>query len=170
MNAKAIDYRESFAGLCRALEGEGAFLVVEDAAGKPNPMTIGWALLGVVWGEPILTVFVRPTRHTCALLEKARRFSVCVPDAGTMKRELQFCGTRSGRDHDKVKACGLKAAQGQTKGVSVLEACALFFECETVHKTFVLKDQLDGVLKGRYYPSEDFHGVYFGRILTTYRG
>jgi flavin reductase (DIM6/NTAB) family NADH-FMN oxidoreductase RutF len=168
MNAKAIDYRDSFADLCKALEGDGAFLVVEDSQGKPNPMTIGWATLGVVWGEPILTVYVRPTRHTCGLIEKAKRFSVCVPASG-MKRELLFCGSRSGRDHDKVKECGLKVLPGQTKGVSILEDCALFYECETVHKTFVLKETLDGKIRGKYYPSEDFHSVYYGRILKAYR-
>lgn len=168
MRHQKMDFTEYFPEFCRALRAGGAFLVVRDRKGRPNPMTIGWASLGVIWGEPILTVMVRPSRFTHGLIEKAGRFSVCVP-LGGLKSELAVCGTRSGRDVDKIKECKLKVVAGQAEGVSVLADCDLFFECRTVHKTQVLKPNLDPGLISRYYPEGDFHDIYQGLILHSYR-
>jgi flavin reductase (DIM6/NTAB) family NADH-FMN oxidoreductase RutF len=169
MNYRELEFTEGFGELCRSLRDDGAFLVVQDEKGRPNPMTIGWALAGVLWGEPILTVLVRPSRHTFGLIEKAKRFSVCVPPAGQMAEALAFCGSKSGRDCDKVKELGLHACPGLETGVSVLEDCVLFYECERVHKTHVLKDTLDAEIISGYYPQGDFHTVYQGRILRCYK-
>jgi flavin reductase (DIM6/NTAB) family NADH-FMN oxidoreductase RutF len=164
-----MEFADGFAELCKALRRDGAFLVVQDAKGRPNPMTIGWALAGIVWGEPIMTVLVRPSRYTFGLLEKARRFSVCVPLEGKLVDELAFCGSRSGRDCDKIESLGLQASPGLERGVSVLEACDLFYECEIVHKTQVIKQNLDeGIISG-YYALGDFHAIYNGRILRAYK-
>jgi flavin reductase (DIM6/NTAB) family NADH-FMN oxidoreductase RutF len=169
MKQRELDFTEGFAELCRALRDGGAFLVVQDEKGRPNAMTIGWALAGVVWGEPVMTVLVRPSRHTFGLLQKQRRFSVCVPPAGKMAEELAFCGSKSGRDCDKVKELGLKAAPGLETGVSVLEDCELFYECQTVQRSGVLKDSLEADIISGYYPQGDFHTVYNGRILRCYK-
>ena len=163
-----MEFHEAFADFCKALDGDGAFLVVQDREGKPNPMTIGWGTLGIVWSQPILTVLVRPSRHTFGLIEGAKHFSVCVPIKG-MERELEFCGTHSGRDCDKMKACGLKASAGLTKGVSVIEGCGLVYECEIVHKTRVQGEALDPAIAGKYYPEGDFHTIYFGKVQQAYR-
>ena len=42
---------------------EGAFLTVE-AKGQKNVMTIGWALVGILWKKSVLMVAVRNSRHT----------------------------------------------------------------------------------------------------------
>ncbi|HBL16128.1 MAG TPA: flavin reductase [Elusimicrobia bacterium] len=153
--------------LCRALTGGGAFLVVQDPAGKPNPMTIGWGMVGVVWGMPMMTVLVRPSRFTFGLIERAPRWSVCVP-LGKMEKALAYCGSHSGRDCDKLARCKLKAAPGLLPEVSVLEGCDLFYECETVHKNDVLRERLASSVRQQYYPAEDFHTLYFGKILYSY--
>ncbi|MFA6003778.1 MAG: flavin reductase [Elusimicrobiota bacterium] len=168
MRIKKIEFSECFSDFCKAMSAGGAFLLVPDRKGRPNPMTIGWATLGVIWGEPIITVMVRPSRFTHGLLEKTTRFSVCVP-LGGLKSELAVCGTRSGRDIDKIKECKLKVAAGQAEGVSVLADCDLFFECQTVHKTHVIRHNLEAGIVSRYYPEGDFHTVYNARILHAYR-
>ncbi len=168
MKTEKIEYFERFDDFCRAFPMPGAFLVVQDSNGRPNPMTIGWALLGVVWSEPIMTVLVRPSRHTWGLMEKAKYFSVNVP-AGKLEKELEYCGTHSGRDGDKIANCGLTAVPGSIKGVSILEDCDLFYECEIVHKTGVIRENLDPKITGTFYPKGDFHTVYSGRILHAYR-
>jgi flavin reductase (DIM6/NTAB) family NADH-FMN oxidoreductase RutF len=132
-------------------------------------MTIGWALAGIVWGEPVMTVLVRPSRYTYGLLEKARCFSVCVPWEGRLAEELAFCGSKSGRDCDKIESLGLQVSAGRGRGVSILDACDLFFECETVHKTQVLKQNLEESILAGYYPLGDFHTIYNGRILHAYK-
>ena len=65
---KYIKSYEEFERLNKALHSDGAFLVVKDKKGKVNVMTIGWAMIGVVWGKPMMTVFVRPARYTHELI------------------------------------------------------------------------------------------------------
>ena len=76
-----------------------------------NAMTASWGGLGILWNRPVAFVFVRPQRYTYSLLEKTERFSLCF--LGEEHREaLRLCGTKSGRDTDKLAACGLHA-QGE---------------------------------------------------------
>ncbi len=154
--------------LIKALENDGAFLVVEDRNKKVNIMTIGWATVGMVWGKPIMTVFVRPVRYTHELIENADTFSVCVPSAGKLKEQLVFCGTSSGRSVDKVKNSGLTMVKGQSKETLIIEECKLFYECHILEKNAIDPNTLDaGVIKS-YYPNRDFHTVYYGEIKHSH--
>lgn len=161
-------YDEHFKELCEALEGAGAFLVVEDAKGRVNAMTIGWAQLGVIWGEPLLSVLVRPSRHTFALLETATHFSVCVPPRGELKKELAFCGTKSGREYDKLRACGLAIKDGTAKGLKYIDGCALVYQCELYGRAPLARASLaPAALKKYYEPAETPHTLYFGKVLKA---
>ena len=86
----------------------GAFLTA--GGGVWNPMTIGWAQFGVVWSKPVMTVLVRKSRYTYGLMEQADVFTVSVPRAKELSKELGFCGSRSGRDVDKEKESGVTRA------------------------------------------------------------
>ncbi|MFH1369090.1 MAG: flavin reductase family protein [Elusimicrobiota bacterium] len=164
---KPIKYSERFEDFCEAMAGDGAFLVVTDKSGKQNVMTIGWSTIGVVWYEPVIQVLVRPTRYTYELMENAKRFAVCVP-VQKLKKELAYCGSYSGRDKDKIKECGFKLVPGQSEGVSVIEGCDIYYECEIIHKNKVLKETLDPEITKEYYPKSDQHTIYTGRILKVY--
>lgn len=154
--------------LVKALENDGAFLVVENKLGKANLMTIGWATVGMVWGKPMMTVFVRPVRYTYELIENATSFSVCVPALGKLKEELILCGTSSGRSIDKVKATGLTLKKGLSKDSLVVEECKYFYECNIVQKNMIDQKTLDAGIIKSYYPHPDFHAVYYGEIKHSY--
>jgi len=53
-----------------------------------------------------LEAAVRTSRHTFKLIEAAETFTVSVPTTG-MAKELEACGTLSGRTTDKFNACRL---------------------------------------------------------------
>jgi flavin reductase (DIM6/NTAB) family NADH-FMN oxidoreductase RutF len=160
-------YDDNFEKLCGALEGPGAFLVVEDKKGRVNVMTIGWAQLGVIWGEPVLTVLVRPSRHTHPMLENSEHFSVCVPKRGAMKKELAFCGSKSGRDYDKIRACALKLKNGKP-GVKYIDGCALVYQCEIIARTDLCRKKMATAPLEKYYaPGEPPHTLYFGKVLKA---
>jgi flavin reductase (DIM6/NTAB) family NADH-FMN oxidoreductase RutF len=165
---KYIKSYEEFERLNKALHSDGAFLVVKDKKGKVNVMTIGWAMIGVVWGKPMMTVFVRPARYTHELIENAVSFSVCVPNTGKMKEELAFCGTSSGKMVDKIKQCGLSLVQGKHKDNVLIDDCKLFYECEIVEKTKMLPETLSHEITEEFYPKKDFHSIYFGEIKHCY--
>lgn len=163
------EYRALLDEACGQLP-KGAFLMVEG-----NPMTIGWAQFGVVWGRPVCTVFVRHSRHTHALLEKSGLFTVSVPAAGTMREALAYCGSHSGRDGDKLAACGLSLLEPRAGGAAPLGGCAMHFECRVVLRAEIDLDCLEPGLRARFYGDNqatadgDPHTVYFGEILAAYR-
>ena len=102
---RKVDYM-SVAEESMAQIKKGAFLTVK-ADGDLNTMTIGWATIGFIWQKPIFMVAVRDSRHTFGIMERASDFTVSVP-SGDMKDQIMFCGTKSGRDMDKFKECGLE--------------------------------------------------------------
>jgi len=159
-----VHFYRDFDKLCLALRGAGAFLVVEDGKGGANPMTIGWAQLGVTWGLPVMSVLVRPSRHTYHLLRSASCFTVCVPREGEMKKELAFCGSRSGRGSDKAKDCGLRLKPGSLPGASFVEGSALVYECYLLHRAPLTPGALPQELVSRYYPEGDWHDIFTGEV------
>jgi flavin reductase (DIM6/NTAB) family NADH-FMN oxidoreductase RutF len=145
--------------------GDGLLLI---AGENGNPMAIGWATIGIVWSLPILTVLVRPSRYTFELIEKSGEFSVNVLEKRYAKQIL-LCGTQSGRDGDKVSACGFSLEKGNRISIPHLREAAVVYECRTVHKNNVINAALDGAIVKKNYPQGDYHTVYFGEILGVYR-
>ena len=145
----------------------GLLLVSVDPAGKPNTMTIGWGTVGIIWGKPIFTVLVRPSRYTHNCMEHTGDFTVNVPSKN-MSDIVAFCGSKSGRDHDKFMEKGLIAIPGKTVKSPIIEQCVIHYECKVVHKNDVLKEKLDGKIISSAYKSGDFHTIYYGEILSTY--
>lgn len=144
---------------------EGAFLTVK-AGEAVNTMTIGWATIGIAWRKPMLMVMVRNSRHTFGLIEKAADFTVSVP-TGEMKKTLAFCGTKSGRDLDKFKACGLQTAPSRHVASPIIEMPGFHFECRIVYKNPVDPAQLSRDYDA-LYPDKDYHTLYFGEIQACY--
>ena len=144
---------------------EGAFLTVK--AGKAfNTMTIGWALIGYAWQKPILMVLVRTSRHTFGFIEKAADFTVTVPTTD-MRDALMFCGTKSGKNVDKYKACNLELASAKKVVSPIIKTPAIQFECKILLKTPMDPKSLDKDCAG-LYPAKDYHTLYFGEIVECY--
>jgi flavin reductase (DIM6/NTAB) family NADH-FMN oxidoreductase RutF len=168
---KKIEWHQETEWLKSALSSGGAFVVAKDASGKANPMTIGWAQIGIVWSVPVMTVLIRESRYTHACITQSSTFSVCVPRQGELKDALQLCGTRSGRDVDKAVEANLTFVRAQTIDTPIIEACGLHYECEIIARTQQVRDDFtdkaEKVLE-TYYPKGDHHLIVFGRILAAY--
>jgi len=145
---------------------EGAFLTVT-AKGQTNVMTIGWGLVGILWGKSVMMVAVRNSRHTFSLMEDADSFTVSVPTTG-MHKELDFCGTRSGRTIDKFEECKLVARKAQRVGSPVLDVPGYHYECRGLYKSALDPQMLAKELE-TLYPKKDYHTLYFGEIVACYQ-
>jgi flavin reductase (DIM6/NTAB) family NADH-FMN oxidoreductase RutF len=150
----------------KALGGRGALLIA--GAEPANPMTIGWGLVGPVWGKPTFAVLVRPSRFTYQLMEKATTFSVNVPDE-TLADAVKLCGTKSGRDIDKVSAAGLTVAPGETLDVPTIEECTVHYECRIVNRSEIDPASMIPEIGGVFYRSGDVHVIYWGTIAGVWR-
>ena len=149
-----------------ALSRDGALLVSLDESGRPNPMTIGWATAGVIWGKPIYVVLVRPSRYTYGCLDATGDFTVNIPYAEQSDAAV-FCGTKSGRDYDKFAECGLTPELSATIQSPGIAECGLIYECRVVHYNDIIPGNLARDIITSAYPSGDFHRCYYGEILRT---
>jgi len=150
----------------QALQHPGLLLVSLDRNRRPNVMTIGWGSIGVYWGKPIFVVPVRHSRYTFGCMEKTGDFTV-----NLLPRKLHdlaaFCGTVSGRDHDKFAEAKLTAVKSAEVTSPTIEECLLTYECRAVHANDVRPDALVSELRRACYPKGDYHKLYFGEIVNV---
>ncbi len=162
---KDIDYMEIAEEAMERIKS-GAFLTVK-TGNNLNTMTIGWALIGYVWRKPVFMVAVRDSRHTFGIMEKAEDFTVTVPESD-MKDAIMFCGTKSGRDHDKLKELNLETVPAKSVISPVIKTKGIHFECRIVFKAPMDRNNLIAEYE-KLYPEKDYHTLYFGEILKCYR-
>ena len=164
-----IEWAEGTSRLAEALTKGGAFIVAVDASGVPNPMTIGWGQVGIIWGRPMFTALVRLSRYTYECLQASDAFTINVPRPGDLKDELMLCGTKSGRDLDKAAECGLTMAPGKVVETPIVDECALHYECRIVARTQQERpDFASDTVLDQFYANGDHHLLVFGEIVAAY--
>ncbi|MFH1616051.1 MAG: flavin reductase, partial [Planctomycetota bacterium] len=99
--------------------------------------------------------------------EEIEEFTVNVPSKELAQTAL-YCGTVSGRDHDKFKEMNLTEIASKEIDVPMIKECHINYECRSLHKNDLIPDVLDDAVKKQFYPEDDFHSLYFGEILATY--
>ena len=148
-------------------------MVTTKVGDKVNSMTIGWGTLGIEWGRPIYTVFVRESRYTKEMLEKHGEFTINVPMGEVNKEILKICGTKSGRDMDKIEELGLHLEEGKVVDVPGIRELPLTLECKIIYKQDQDPAAIDPACDERFYakgtPNEgDYHTAYYGQITAAY--
>lgn len=165
---KNIDFKELKQNVFQLI-GDDWFLIT---AGKPenfNTMTASWGTMGIFWHKPIAICFIRPTRHTYNFSEEEEFFTMSFLKDGN-KDILNYCGSKSGRDFDKIKETGLKPVELKN-GTVGFDQAKLILECKKIYfddlkPVFFLPEDADE----KFYPNKDYHRMYFGEILNVYEG
>lgn len=102
-------------------------LVTCGTAEQANVLTIGWT--GICATHPPMTyISVRPTRHSYTIIKERGTFAINLTTTA-MVRAVDFCGVRSGRDTDKISACGLHIVAPTQDGTPILEEAPLSLVC-----------------------------------------
>jgi len=127
-----------------------------------NTMTASWGALGELWHRKIAVCFIRPNRHTFQFTEQSERFTLSFFDE-TYRKALNFCGTKSGRDVDKMAATGLTPTASESGSV-YFEQARIVLECRKIY-THDLDPTafLDAAIE-KEYPKKDYHRMYIGHI------
>jgi flavin reductase (DIM6/NTAB) family NADH-FMN oxidoreductase RutF len=126
-----------------------------------NMMTASWGGMGVLWNKPVTYIFVRPSRYTYGFIEKNEVYSISFFDE-KYRKALTLCGTKSGRDIDKVKESGLTPVISDTGIVHFSEA-KLVLECRKLYYQDIDPAHfLDPAINGMY--DSDYHRMYIGAI------
>ncbi|MCT8976945.1 flavin reductase family protein [Clostridium sp. CX1] len=162
-----MDFTKNLEKNMEFLHKKGAFLTTK-VGDEVNTMTISWGSIGFIWGKPMFTALVRKSRHTYNLLEKAGEFTVSIPLDDSMKKELALCGTKSGRDMNKIKEANLKLEEGRSLSTPVIKGSKVHFECKVVYKQPMTPNLLDEAVDNNSYGTKDYHTIYFGEIIDCY--
>ena len=150
--------------------GKEWMLVTAGTIASHNTMTASWGCLGWLWNKPVAVVFIRPERYTHQLIENTDRLTLQFLGHGERAREIySFCGSRSGRDMDKIAQAGLHPVELEGGDVTFEEA-DLTLVCRKLYKDS-LKEQnlLDESLKQWYGAKGGYHDVYVLEIESGMR-
>ena len=126
----------------------------------------------------MFTTYIRTGRLTHELLEKAGAFTVNIPLNERAGKIIGFCGTKSGRDFDKVKEMGLTLVEGDKIDVPGIKELPLTLECKVVYAELQNANLIPDVIKSTFYPQDvgsqfhgankDFHTAFMGEIVGAY--
>ena len=150
-------------------------LVVTEAEDFVNAMTIGWGTLGVEWGKQIFAIYVRESRFTYDLLLRNPEFTVAVPYgdkyASIAKKAIGICGSKSGRDADKISVAKLTPVDAEIVRPPALKELPLTLECKVVFSQRQPVKEIDRQFNN-FYPltdgEADEHTAYYGEIVKSY--
>ena len=163
--------------ICKALPG--GILLTTKRGDEVNTMTIGWGHIGIEWKLPIFVAYVRESRYTKQLLEDTSEFTINVP-VGEIdnKQILGICGTKSGRDMNKIQTLGLTLEEPLAVSVPGIKELPLTLECKVIYKQKQDLSAIPQEILDRYYPEEDdvlhpgssrdYHIAYYGHIVSAY--
>lgn len=134
---------------------------------KQNTMTASWGGVGFMWNYPMALVVIRPQRYTFEFTEQCDKLTLSfLPEE--YRKALNYCGTHSGRDEDKISNAGLSVAFTDEDTPAIAQA-RLVLECRKLYtdmmkaENFIDKDIID-----RWYSAGDFHKIYILQITNAY--
>ncbi|MCD8080362.1 MAG: flavin reductase [Bacteroides sp.] len=150
--------------------GKEWMLVTAGNTGSFNTMTASWGGIGYIWNKPVVFVFIRPERYTYEFTEKSEYLTLSF--LGEENKAIhKVCGSKSGRDTDKVAETGLKPIATE-KGNVIFEQGRLQLECRILYKQFLEKDNfLQPELYQRWYNQghgDNLHKMYVAEIVNVW--
>ena len=115
-----------------------------------------------MWGKDVAFIVLRPQRYTKEFVDAGETFSLSVL-GGERRKTLNYLGTVSGRDEDKVAKSGLTVERE--------DGTPYFGEADTVLICRKLYAQpydpscfIDKSCDERWYPDKDYHTLYIAEI------
>ena len=145
--------------------GDQWMLITAGSGEKCNTMTASWGGVGVLWQAPVATCYVRPQRYTKQFLDTEEYFTLTF--FGEEYRDaLKLCGSKSGRDVDKVKECGFTVKAAEC-GAPYFEEAELVIVCRKRYVQDFDPAAIPDDVKEKQYPNRDYHTMYIGEIVEV---
>ena len=166
---KSINAFDYAGDICKAMP-KGILLTTKQGS-TVNTMTIGWGTIGIEWSNPVFVAYVRESRFTRKLLDETMEFTVNVPYGQVDKNILGFCGTKSGRDVDKINALGLTLVDSDVVDIPGIKELPLTLECKVLFRNVQDEIRLPDNIQSRYYSAinaGDYHIAYYAEIVNAY--
>ena len=145
--------------------GDLGMLLTAGTADRCNTMTASWGGLGVIWGSPAATCYIRPQRYTKEFVDREEYFTLTF-FGEEYRKALQLCGSRSGREVDKVKECGFTVRAAEC-GAPYFEEAELVLVCRKRFAQPMDPANIPQNVKDKFYPEQDYHTLYIGEIVEA---
>ena len=145
--------------------GDQWMLITAGTASRCNTMTASWGGLGVIWGAPAATCYIRPQRYTKEFVDREEYFTLTF-FGEEYRKALSLCGSRSGRDTNKVKECGFTVRTAEC-GAPYFEEAELVMVCRKRFSQPMDPDRIPQELKTKWYPKKDYQILYIGEIIEV---
>jgi flavin reductase (DIM6/NTAB) family NADH-FMN oxidoreductase RutF len=158
---KEIPFTDVKENVVDLLKNQWGLVTAGDENGY-NTMTVSWGAVGELWAMDMATIYIRPQRYTVNFLENSDYFTITFYPEDYHKA-LAFCGSKSGKDVDKIKETGLTPVFSEN--APYFEEAKLVLVCRKVAKgKFEPEQIIDKSIIDKQYPSNDFHYIYYGAI------
>ncbi|MDY3617629.1 flavin reductase family protein [Agathobaculum sp.] len=151
-----------------ALLAKDWMLVSAGTEEKWNTMTASWGGVGVIWGKPSATAYIRHSRYTKEFVDNSEYFTITFLQDGH-RDVLSLLGSKSGRDIDKMHGSGLTPVF--VDGQPTFEEAKLVLVCKKRCKSEIAPgDILQDETLDKWYADKDYHTMYLGEIIAAYQG
>ena len=132
-----------------------------------NTMTASWGHMGILWSLPVAIAYIRPQRYTYQFANKYPEYTLTF-FTEKYRKMLKFCGSRSGKNVDKVAETGLTPMETE-RGNVIFKEARLAMECRKIYEDDLKKEHfLLPEIARKNYPRDDFHRFYMGEIVSVY--
>ena len=148
-----------------SLIGDQWMLITAGSAERCNTMTASWGGLGVIWGAPSATCYIRPQRYTREFVDREEYFTLAF-FGEEYRKALQLCGSRSGRETDKIKECGFTVRATEC-GAPYFEQAELVLVCRKRFVQPMDPANMPQEIRDKFYPEKDYHIMYIGEIVEA---
>jgi flavin reductase (DIM6/NTAB) family NADH-FMN oxidoreductase RutF len=143
------------------LIGKDWMLITAGTKESFNTMTGAWGGLGVLWNKNICFCVIRPNRYTYEFMERSDIYTLSFLEE-QYRDILTYCGTKSGRDVNKVAEKNL-APVFEDDLVYFAEA-RLVLICRKIYFQDITPANFLVPEIDEFYPLKDYHRIYVGEI------
>ena len=149
------------------LIGKRYALITVSDENSLNMMTASWGSMGVMWNKNVVNIVVRPSRYTYNFLMNNNYFTLNFLTEGN-EDIYRLCGTKSGRECDKVKETGLSPCKIDDS-IYVFDESEYVFVCKKIYSQKMRKECfVDGAYGDKMYPDGDVHTQFIAEVEKIY--
>jgi flavin reductase (DIM6/NTAB) family NADH-FMN oxidoreductase RutF len=143
------------------LIGKDWMLITAGTKQSFNTMTGAWGGLGILWNKNICFCVIRPNRYTYEFMERSGIYTLSFLEE-QYRDILTYCGTKSGRDVNKVTETNLTPVF-DNDSVYFAEA-RLVLICRKIYFQDIIPAHFLSPEIDEFYPLKDYHRMYVGEI------
>ena len=133
-----------------------------------NMLTASWGGLGELYNKPVAICFIRPDRYTFNYIDNGDTFTLSFYSED-FREVLNYCGSASGRNEDKVKGSRLTPLMlPDNKGIAFRQA-KLIIECRKLVSMPITADAIDQPDVKAERTKYPLHKMFIGEIVAVYK-